>query len=72
MKFDSVYFNCPVRVPGSRTTVRLASVAEGYSFEKTADGFLIQRGEGVSWVPSTSVEYAVVVTEKPKAKAVKE
>lgn len=74
MKFDSLYFNCPVRVPGSRTTTRLAIAKDGFSFEKTADGFLISRDSGTSWVPNTSIEYAVVVTEveKPKAKPAKE
>ena len=69
MKFDSVFFNCPVRVPGSRTATRLALAADGFSFEKTADGVLVSRGEGTSWVPSTSVEYAVLAADKPKAKS---
>ena len=66
LKFDSVFFNCPVRVPGSRTSVRLALSTEGYSFEQTETGVLVQRGGGALWVPNTSIEYAVVAADKAK------
>jgi len=44
----------------------LALATEGYSFEQTETGVLVQRGGGASWVPNTSIEYAVVAADKAK------